>query len=162
MKILAFQPRWDIPASIFAESSLKIDDTVEVTTFREGAEELGFDTALVETSYERLVARDRSQPFACIAWLNDGHFVLLADFQDGRVLVVDPPRQRWADELVFRRRWSGESLLISTQPLLPEGALVQSNWKRIGLFLLLALVAAASALAFFYGRGRSWSFLAWR
>ena len=38
VKILAFQPRWDIPASIFAESSLKIDDTVEVTTFREGAE----------------------------------------------------------------------------------------------------------------------------
>ncbi len=131
------------------------DKGYSLTQLRDLAEEMGFATSLVETNYDRLVARSKRQPFACIGWRNDHHFVLLADFRDGEVLVVDPPKQHWVDALVFSRRWSGESLLFSTEPLLAEGALEQTEWARFGLWSLITCAVAGMIFSIYRWRARA-------
>jgi ABC-type bacteriocin/lantibiotic exporter with double-glycine peptidase domain len=111
---------------------------------RDLAADMGLQTALIRTDHERLARRSQRQPFACIAWLNNDHFVLITDVRADRLLVVDPPHRRWTDNIVFSHRWDGSALLLANEPLIPEESLVHGHrLSRLGIglcgFLLLGI-----------------------
>jgi ABC-type bacteriocin/lantibiotic exporter with double-glycine peptidase domain len=111
-----------------------------------GAEQCGLFTLGVQTTLENLARRPR--PFACIAHDRAGHFVLVTDVLPNLrgVRIIDPPH---AAQLIqretFEARWSGQALLISTEPLLSESELprpVPWFWLGVGLMILAAAAGA--------------------
>jgi ABC-type bacteriocin/lantibiotic exporter with double-glycine peptidase domain len=115
---------------------------------RDMADSMGFQTLLVSTNADQLQARSQRQRFACIAWLSEQHFALVADYRDRRVLVVDPPKKYWSDTIVFSHKWPGQALLIATEPLLGEDELYPLPWKMFLIFSLgITIVAAGGTLA---------------
>jgi ABC-type bacteriocin/lantibiotic exporter with double-glycine peptidase domain len=98
----------------------------------EQAEGLGLHTLGVQTSYENLSRRP--ERFACIAYLNRGHFVLLSKAADGMVTLVDPPRTTSVSREALDSQWDGTALLISNGSLLAEEDLPRPvNWLLWGL-----------------------------
>ena len=79
------------------------------------ARSFGAHVAGVETTLENLPQHEGK--FACIALLDKGHFVNIADVADGRVLVIDPPQSRTVLAGALRPLWGGKALLVSHQPL---------------------------------------------
>lgn len=116
---------------------------------RDLADAMGYKTLLTTTDFQQLQARSQRQRFACIAWWREQHFVLFADFRKGQALVVDPPRKYWADGVVLKQKWDGQSLLLSTDPLLGEDELHQLSWTwvlAIGLGITMAVAGGYFAV----------------
>ena len=101
----------------------------------EVAKDYGAYTLGVQTSPENL--RRRPGRFACIARLDEAHFVNIAEIEDREAYVVDPPRRDFRLPLdTLRARWDGTALLISPDPLVPEEDLP----RDFPLLLVLVLV----------------------
>lgn len=111
----------------------------------EAARSVGAYTLAVETSLELLEARPGR--FACLALLDQqGHFVNLYNIDAQSVYLIDPPTDRVMDREVFGRKWSGQALLVSTQPLTPMSAgWLSSRAIVVGAVALLAVVIALFA-----------------
>jgi hypothetical protein len=117
----------------------------------QAAQSLGAKTIAVRTTLENLASRPES--FACIALINNSHFILLYDSDQNVVRLCDPPGLKEMPVSTFRSAWSGEALLLGNSDFLPEEAVDQSRRKtaRImaaakagGLALALALVGLAA------------------
>lgn len=111
----------------------------------EVARSYGAHTLGVQTTVEHLEARDGR--FACIAYVNDKHFLLIADVANGRASVVDPPREYVLPVQTLAARWDGTALLISPSPLEPEPSLTQSadrKWLIVGTTVLVLVAVAVT------------------
>ena len=89
----------------------------------EAAERFRLQTLGVQTTLANL--EKRTPPWACIARLQIGHYVLIGQIDGESVLVVDPPTSARLPRSVFENLWDGNALLISTTPLLGEEAVTQ-------------------------------------
>ena len=89
----------------------------------EAAERFPLQTLGVQTTLANL--EKRTPPWACIARLQVGHYVLIGQIDGESVLVVDPPTSTRLPRTVFENLWDGNALLISTTPLLSEEAVTQ-------------------------------------
>lgn len=89
----------------------------------EGAGRFSLTTSGVKTTLANL--EKRAPPFACIARLEVGHYVLIGDIDRESVLIVDPPTSSRLPRSVFENLWDGNALLISPIPLLSEEAVAQ-------------------------------------
>jgi ABC-type bacteriocin/lantibiotic exporter with double-glycine peptidase domain len=110
----------------------------------------GFNTLAVHTTLDGLIARQR--PFACIAHLPRGHFLVLKDVDDDFVRVVDPPHSLTIPRPVFESEWDGNCLLVAASPLQSE-ALISRELSRHELFITaiwtvssVVLILAAAVL----------------
>jgi ABC-type bacteriocin/lantibiotic exporter with double-glycine peptidase domain len=92
------------------------------------ATELGLQTVLAHASLESLAYRDAS--FACIALLNDSHFVLIKSIEPGLVTIIDGSKEFTAPVESFSTMWKGDCLLVSTEPLESETAIGRRMWWR--------------------------------
>lgn len=111
------------------------------------AQKRGFHTLGVVTNTDHLLARDR--PFACIARIDDAHFVTLANIDDGTARIFDPPRTYDLPLDTLRARWDGTALLISPAPLLAEEDLPSgSGTGQVAWVLPLIVVGTAVAAVF--------------
>ena len=101
-----------------------------------GAYALGVDTTLAN------LAR-RSGPFACIAALEERHYVCIYDASASDVLIVDPPDQRSMSRSAFETLWGGKALLLSNRPLAVLPARRLSGWViPVALASVLAVTVA--------------------
>lgn len=80
---------------------------------RYGAHSLG-----VNTSLDNLALRE--EPLACLALLKECHFVVISDFTDREVTILDPPRAKTVPVSTLGIVWDGQALLISKRPLALE------------------------------------------
>jgi hypothetical protein len=85
-------------------------DQLAVTARSFGAHVEGVEISL--DALQRIPGR-----FSCIALLDKGHFVNIAEIADGRVFVIDAPNSRSVAADAFRVIWGGKALLISDRPL---------------------------------------------
>lgn len=90
---------------------------------RDLASEFGLQARLLETSVDKIARR--RPPFACIAHIDEGHFVCVVDYDASRdaMRIYDPasagserPFVEQEREL-FDRRWSGFVLIVSRQSI---------------------------------------------
>ncbi|HUY91070.1 MAG TPA: cysteine peptidase family C39 domain-containing protein [Pirellulales bacterium] len=111
------------------------------------AESKGLSTLGVVTNVDNLQRREG--PFTCIAKVDDHHFVNIAGVGDGRVQVIDPPREYAIPIPTFAARWDGTALLIARNPLVREEDLPSGNstsqWASV--FWVMLSIACAGALA---------------
>ena len=107
------------------------------------ARSFGAHVAGVETTLEDLPRHVGK--FACIALLNKGHFVNIADVADGRVLVIDPPQSRTVLVGALRPLWGGKVLLVSHQPL--EITAANSSGRGRAILIGVSLILGVLALA---------------
>lgn len=91
-------------------------------------------TLAVETNIAQL--RGRPRPFACIALLNDNHFVLVYEIDERQVYIIDPPRQYELPLDSFRANWTGKVLLLSTVPMTAQTDRTTLYWTTIGVALV--------------------------
>ncbi len=83
------------------------------------AEEFHFHTLPVKTNLDNLARRPG--PFACIALLKRGHYVLIKEPGDGTVEILDPPsRTSLVPEETLVSQWDGTALLVAKEPLIRE------------------------------------------
>ena len=117
------------------------------------AEAAGAEVAGVSTTLHRLRLRmDASERFAAVAHVDNSHFVLVSDItEDGRVTIIDPPRQYVLPAATFRARWDGVALLVAPAPLTPEEDLNEFPWRTAGLLAAAVCVAVVCGLIW---RGR--------
>ncbi len=109
---------------------------------KEAAEAYGMHTRGVETSADNLSRRPGR--FACIAHYEDGHFVNLANVEEGQVHLIDAPRSLWVPIETFDSRWSHHALLISHDSILAEDELpLDLDWTRIAIIVGIGVLAAA-------------------
>lgn len=131
----------DVPVGSYAELEEKLGDPglsgYSLAQLDDAARGYGAHTLGVETSVASLRLRER--PFACIAHVDQGHFLLISDVDDALAYIVDPPRQYPLPLDTLRARWDGKALLIARQPLAAEEDL-RAPWP-------LARYAAVGALA---------------
>lgn len=117
------------------------------------AEAQSLNSKLVKTSYARLRARKAEESFACVAWLPEGHFVVIADIDELDATIVDPPTRYRTPLNVFDQLWDGDCLLISNQPLQDEQAFAESGRTRAVLLTCVGL-GLTTVAALFIGRRR--------
>jgi len=116
----------------------------------DAAHTYGAHTLGVETNAEDLLRRPGR--FACIALIADNHFVNLANVDDGRAHVVDPPRASWIPLTTLRTQWDGRALLIAREPLLAEADL---PWE-FPAWLWPAVAGVLLAMATLFVSRRLW------
>lgn len=105
------------------------------------AEQFGIHATPVVTNLDNLTRRQR--PFACIAHLKTGHFVLIGDITDKSVFIVNPPYV--AHELpiaTFLTQWDNRALVLSSHEVQPEEALN----RQFSMWQLIAIVSSALLL----------------
>jgi hypothetical protein len=124
---------------------------------RAGAYAAGVETTLENLSY-------RNGRFACIAHLQQGHFVNLYDFERDkrRVWIIDPPHKRELQADAFRAIWTKKVLLISRFPLEPEESIrPPANLAPRAAIVALGVATLCVAIASLRSRrARSLSMLA--
>ncbi|MES2793348.1 MAG: cysteine peptidase family C39 domain-containing protein [Planctomycetota bacterium] len=139
----------DFPVASFEEVERRLGPASElgysIEQLRTVATLYGMKTLPVLTSLDNLKKRQR--PFCCIAHLDSGHFVLIADVNNDSVHVVNPPRT--SSELaipVFLSQWDNQALLLSKENLVPEEQLQSSSswftWT-VSILTLLAISVVA-------------------
>lgn len=123
----------------------------------EAAHKLKFQTLGVRTSLESLASRQGR--FACIAHMNKDHFVLIAQIDETRLEIIDPPRKYSVNRDVWNKVWQGDAMLISASPLLSENDVSQmqtdSSVRRKmyrTVAFSLAVVAVLASLFLFWHR----------
>jgi ABC-type bacteriocin/lantibiotic exporter with double-glycine peptidase domain len=104
------------------------DDGNSIAELADAASVYGVHVLPVETTLELLQARER--PFAFIAHLKHGHYVLISDASADSVTVIDPPQTRTISQSGFVSQWSGAGLLISPSPLQSEADLSALVWRK--------------------------------
>lgn len=109
------------------------------------AQDYGLHTLGVRTSLENL--RRRPERFACIAHVQGGHFVNIADVDDEYVYVVDPPHEQKYRHEVFNLFWEGDALLLAPDPLTVEASLPPLNTTSPSTPLWGALIIAVVLVA---------------
>ena len=121
---------------------------------RRQAEQLGAETLAVKTSLENLARRKARESFCCIAFLDgESHYVVLSDTESGSVSVVDPPQSYELPAETLGALWSGEALLLSTEPLTPEADL-GGGFGTVALVLLVVAGVGLVAGLLLLGRKR--------
>lgn len=101
---------------------------------QEAAEKYGLVTLTVSTTLENLQAR--TDRFACIAHINDSHFVLVGDVKGGKVSLIDPPRSFTLPTATFLSQWDGAALLLSDVALEAEESINNRRWRVVMLWRL--------------------------
>lgn len=134
----------DLPVSSFEELERKLGQPSQLGysmgELAEAGRSYGAHALGVETTAENL--QQRPGRFACIALIDEAHFVVVADIDDGQVSVIDPPRSANIPLETFRTQWDGRALLISRDPLLPEEELPRPiRWSI--LWLALGVIGVA-------------------
>jgi ABC-type bacteriocin/lantibiotic exporter with double-glycine peptidase domain len=114
----------------------------------EVARQYGVYALGVETTLDAL--RDRPGRFACIAYLDQGHFVNIYDVDDKQVYLIDPPDHRAASADAFAAVWKGRALLIANEPISVDSPRGQAWWP-----LIAGGTGAAALVAAFFAR-KSW------
>lgn len=114
------------------------------------AESRGLKTLAVKTTLRGLMARKR--PFACIAHLTRGHFVVLADANEIEVILFDPPRKLTLPVNTFESQWSGKCLLISNSELENEDVVQQSLQGSKRKWIIMAGILSVLATLVFQFR----------
>lgn len=122
-----------------------------VARLREVAQARGAHAVAVETTIDGLRARADREKFACIALMSDEHFLALYDLDGKIAYVVDPPRTYETPVETFRKFWTGNALLISSDPLASEESLARGPWRRVVTTLA---VGVALVFLFLIVRGR--------
>ena len=78
----------------------------------------------VDTSPDALCRRQAVDQFACVGWFDGNHFALISEVApDGAAVIVDPPSAYSLPPETLAARWDGVALLVSADPLTPEGDL---------------------------------------
>ena len=112
----------DFPIPSFDEIEEQLDQPQAIgyslAEIDEVARGYGAHTLGVITTIENL--RRRSGRFACIAQIDEAHFVNIAKIVEGQATLIDPPRSYTIPLWKLRARWDGTALLISPEPLLRE------------------------------------------
>ena len=112
------------------------------------AKSYGAHTQAVQTSLKHLVCReDKAERFVCIAHVDGSHFVNIAEIQGPAIWIIDPPIEGQIAEPIFSKRWAGNALLVSREPLIAESALrLPSPWKWLAgsaaIVITLCVIAA--------------------
>ena len=106
------------------------------------AESYGLYVQTLNCSLESLRKRKGLERFACICWVDKGHFVVCTDYADGSVTYIDPPDLQTVPAATFAAKWKGEALLISHDKMLPESGLASTYG-----FVVAAISATAIAAA---------------
>lgn len=123
---------------------------------REAVVDSGLHGLAVRTDLELL--RSRPRPFAFIAHLHRGHFVVVADATDDSVRIIDPPRESEVSVAGFQQEWNGDGLLISVNPILSEESHSRNQWWKKLSWRIAALLGLCGtiwfALAVVYRRFR--------
>lgn len=108
----------------------------------------------VETSVDSLrLRKEWGEKFACIALLEQGHFVLLYDVDDQYAYIVDYPKDFRVPIGTLEGAWTGKCLLIGATPLRSEELVVQPWYTRVrpllacgvGVLLLVLTLAVPCA-----------------
>ncbi|HPE79097.1 MAG TPA: type I secretion system permease/ATPase [Gammaproteobacteria bacterium] len=109
---------------------------------------LGFKAQSVSSQWDRL----KITPLPAIAQHTDGHFVILAGFQDDRVLIQDPlePRPLTLPRAIFEEAWSGRLILITRRASLKDlGGKFGFGWFVPAIVKYRKLFAEVLAASFF-------------
>lgn len=114
----------------------------------DAAQAAGAQTLGVQTSLEELAKRKR--PFTFLAHLKSDHFLLVTDFENHKVSIIDPPRSSEVPEGTFQVLWDGTGLLISPRPI--AMAVDARSGGRTALLILGGLVVAAGIGGLLYRR----------
>jgi ABC-type bacteriocin/lantibiotic exporter with double-glycine peptidase domain len=112
----------------------------------EVARQYGVYALGVETTLDAL--RDRPGRFACIAYLDQGHFVNIYDIEGNQVYLIDPPGHRAASTDAFRTVWKGRALLIANEPISVDVARRRRWWP-----IVVGGAGAAAVVGFFARKG---------
>jgi hypothetical protein len=120
----------------------------------EAAAKYGVHHLGVETSIDNLELR--RQRYACLALLRQGHFVLISDFNDREVTIIDPPNWNSIPRSTVSAVWDGTALLLATEPLVSEGELRRpSPLKWYALLAVGGLAVIGVAARMFLGAKKS-------
>jgi hypothetical protein len=111
------------------------------------AESYGAHTMGVKTSIENL--RKRRGRLAIIALLDSSHYVNIAECGEDSALLLDPPAEKEIPLVTLEHTWSGEALLVSAEPLVPEEELSDG---LVGYWAAIALLVVASLGVLILGR----------
>lgn len=115
------------------------DSGYSVRELQLAAEHFGYQALAVKTDLRSLGKRD--SPFVCIALLSSGHFVVIAGVNDEVVHIIDPPSAYVLTQCELTKRWNGEALLTSIQPMKTEEELNRSpSWVVVLILGVVALV----------------------
>jgi hypothetical protein len=116
----------------------------------DGADIYGVSSLGVTTTLANLARRKGK--FACIALINDNHYVCIYDIDATHVYIVDPPKSYASSKEAFEALWKGKALLFATYPIAPEVA-DGRRWV-IGTALAIALCVIGYAGRIRYRRGK--------
>lgn len=121
------------------------DEGYSMAQLQEAAKAEGFNTLATKTSLDRL--RQRKPPYACIAHVESGHYYCVVDFGEKTVIVMDHVKRHAMPIGEFKKKWTGNVLLISREPIWSD------EWLTFSLALPYAAIAAfISFLLFFSGK----------
>ena len=112
-----------------------------IAQLQEVAERHGAHALAVKSNLAQLPNHRR--PFACIALLDNQHFVLAADVTAADVAVVDPPRSYALPRDTFESRWDGRALLLAPEPI---EVLTPFPWRTVGWVATGLLAAVATGV----------------
>lgn len=126
----------------------------------EAAQKHGFQTLGVQTTLENLSVRPGR--FACIVHLNYEHFALIRSVDSLGVHVIDPPDSHLVAVNLWKAVWSGDSLLISKDPLLSEAEVnviaenqvrsIATRRAKRGWLLTLIAMGVIGTITFYVSR----------
>jgi ABC-type bacteriocin/lantibiotic exporter with double-glycine peptidase domain len=119
----------------------------------EAAQSCGAETLGVETNFDNL--RRRPGPFACIALVDEHHFVNIAGIDDTYAHIIDPPRDYNLPLDTLRSQWDGKALLIAKEPLLAEEDLPRPASRWVGFLAGGFLLVASASLCLKWWRSRA-------
>ncbi len=111
----------------------------------DAATELGFSTLIVRTDAADLAKHRKARRFACVAEIDPGKFVLIADSSGTQWTIIDPPSVFMIDQAVWGQRWGGHALLISKTAFgrsdreSPRYAVIATAYIASGLFTAMAI-----------------------
>lgn len=118
------------------------------------AEHFGAAGAAVRTSPGNLL--NRRERFACIAVLNEDHYVLLADIRNGTATIIDPPGSYDVPLATLMSQWDGTALLIADRRLESETALSQRLRREQLARRILQAAGGGLVAVILIGCGMTW------
>jgi ABC-type bacteriocin/lantibiotic exporter with double-glycine peptidase domain len=142
----------DIPVGSYAELEQKLGGPTRqgysLGHLAEAARGYGAHPLGVSTTVENLALRD--QRFACIARIDDAHFLNVGQVDGNVVHIINAPSVHTVPIDTFRTTWDGTALLIGLEPLTPE-----EDLKRpfSGRGILIALSVAGAVVLLVVSRG---------
>lgn len=134
----------DVPVASFESIEKKLGPAssmgYSMDQLRSAAEEFGAHALPIQTNLENL--RKRRRPFACIAHLTTGHFVLIGDVTNDSVYVINPPQSAAnVPVATFLLMWDQRVLVLAREPVEPE-----ERFRKLptGLWIWSAILATVT------------------